>query len=199
MGINHFLLEWPSDSYEEIERAALASSFTALDTPLAFKKIIFAKYLGMEIIPIDLHNRPHDLVSKDECGQIKEVFNEKREVSFCQNILNHRNNFITFLGDYHTSYFSNRCDGIDEVYALSYVHLQPKSSKERDKSGLELLNKCNDDYAYERFKESISFLKDKKVIKISLKANKLLDPEVLHYLYQLGIIKKSEIPEEIFE
>lgn len=196
MGINHLLLELPPSSYEEVQRDALASSFSELDTNfLLYKKIIYATYLGMKIIPIDTDNRPPSLKITETCATVEEVFKEEREVAFCQNTLAHRNNFIMFLGHVHPSYFPNRCAGINEAYTLSYLHLQPMESKEKIRNTLEALSSCKD-YAYKRYRESVLFRSNEKVSSTYLKANNLLDPEVLLKLLMSGIIKWDEFPEE---
>lgn len=196
MGINHLLLEVPPSSYEEVQRDALASSFTSFENNfLLYKKIIFATYLGMKIIPIDMDNRAPSLKVTETCATIEEVFNEEREVAFCRNTLAHRNNFIMFLGHVHPSYFPNRCAGINEAYILSYLHLQPMESKEKIRNTLEALSSCKD-YAYKRYRESVLFRSNEKVFSIYLKANNLLDPEVLLKLLMSGIIKWDEFPEE---
>lgn len=196
IGINHLLLEFPPSSYEEVQRDALASSFTSFENNfLLYKKIIYATHLGMKIIPIDMDNRAPSLKITETCATIEEVFNEEREVAFCRNTLAHRNNFIMFLGHVHPSYFPNRCAGINAAYTLSYLHLQPMESKEKIKNSLEAFSSC-EAYAYKRYRESVLFRSNEKVFSTYLKANNLLDPEVLLKLLMSGIIKWDEFPEE---
>jgi hypothetical protein len=198
MGIRHLLIELPSLGYEEIQRRALASSFSALDTPLIYKKIKMATYLGMEVIPIDLPNRVSSLRATTICTTMEAIFNQEREAGFCHRMLNFKYSFIAFLGHLHPSYFPNRCKGMNEAHAISYFHLQSRETKEKISQTLKAFSTCNR-YIYDRYQESISFLNDRQVTFISLKASDLLEPQKLLNFFIGGIINPEELSQQFLE
>lgn len=194
LGVTKLLIECSPQHYEDVMRKALISSSSSLKTDLMYKKIQAAVQLGMEVVPIDIDNRPSSLSGSDGvCPIMEAIYNPEREGAFCHNSFEQKGSFIAFIGRLHTSYFPNRCKEINKEGIISYFLFSSKEPAEKTEEALKQFSVCKS-FVSERYQENIAFFDNSKVTVISLKASDLLDHRTLSRLVLLGVIKSDELP-----